>query len=227
MRSMLFLTGIDEMLEKYNKSFSGKLVFGAEQNLGMYSVDDLYYFLKYPIKNERYKYLNSGTLIGPVSKGIKLFETLGIDNEKIKMDQVGIIRHFTTFPNQDIVVDSAQELFAVNGGRAGLELSDYTIKNDRIYSNITQNWPSLLHVPGKFFIGLDQLSKQLGFMDSIPEYTKAEEKAYLAAKKDHELCDRLGIENYTLRLIKNWTTNGLIVLALYLIIKFCFGLIVT
>ena len=113
----------------------------------------------------------------------------------------------------------------MNGGRAGLELTDYTIKNNRLYSTQTDSWPTLLHVPGKFFIGLDQLSKQLGFMDSIPTYTKAEEKAYLAAKKDHELCDRLGIENYTLRLIKNWTTNGLVIAFVYFIVRFCLNLI--
>ena len=223
---IIFLTGEQEIREKYFKYYEGEFLLGAEQNFGMYSFDDLYYFLKYPVKNNRFKYLNAGTMMGPVNKGIQLLETLGVTNEKQASDQMDMIRYLVKNPTA-FKLDHDHHIFGVNGGRAGLELTDYTIKNDRLYSNITQNWPSLLHVPGKFFIGLDQLSKQLGFMDSIPEYTKAEEKAYLAAKKDHELCDRLGIENYTLRLIKNWTTNGLIVLALYLIIKFCFGLIVT
>ena len=62
------------------------------------------------------------------------------------------------------------------------------------------------------FIGLDQLSYKLGLMEAIPVYSKSEEKAYLAAKKDHTLCDRFGIENYVFRITKNWIINiGIIV----------------
>ena len=63
-------------------------LLGAEQNFGMYSFDDLYYFLKYPVKNNRFKYLNAGTMMGPVNKGIQLLETLGVTNEKQASDQM-------------------------------------------------------------------------------------------------------------------------------------------
>ena len=71
-----------------------------------------------------------------------------------------------------------------------------------MYSTQTDSLPTLLHVPGKFFIGLDEIAIQLGYMDKAPDYTKEEKLAYKAAKRDHEICEKLGIENYVFRLVK-------------------------
>ena len=59
-------------------------------------------------------------------------------------------------------------------------------------------------------------------MEAIPAYSKSEEKAYLAAKKDHSLCDRFGIENYVFRITKNWIINIGIIVSIFLIARFCF-----
>lgn len=218
---VIFLTGEEEMRQKYFEHFEGEFLLGAEQNLGMYSFDDLFYFLKYPIKNKRFKYLNAGTMMGPVKKGIQLLEELGVENEAQRSDQMDMIRYFTKHPTA-FALDENHHIFGVNGGRAGLELDDYSIKDGRLYSNPTKTWPALLHVPGKFFIGLDRISKTLGFMSHTPTYSKEEKKAYKTAQKEHGLIDRLGIENYTFRLIKNWSINGLIAVIIFATFKVFF-----
>ena len=88
-----------------------------------------------------------------------------------------------------------------------------------MYSTQTDSLPTLLHVPGKFFIGLDEIAIQLGYMDKAPDYAKEEKLAYKAAKRDHEICEKLGIENYVFRLIKNWTINIGILFILILIFQ--------
>ena len=128
------------------------------------------------------------------------------------------IRYFTKHPNK-ITVDYSHELFAVNGGRAGLENQDYEVKKNRIFSTKTNTWPILFHVPGKFFVGLDNIAHQLGYMNTIPKYTKKEMKWLQTSKRDHIICDRLGIDNYKLRLIKNWGVNSVIIFAIYILFK--------
>ena len=44
-------------------------------------------------------------------------------------------------------------------------------------------------------------------MQDIPSYTTAELKRYNAAKREHALCEKLGLEPYLFRLIKNWSFN--------------------
>ena len=84
------------MYQKYKEYYNDQLVFGAEQNLGMYRIDDIYYFLKYPIKNKRFKYLNAGTVMGPVKKARELFEFFGLI---MKKKNVIKFRLFNTLPN--------------------------------------------------------------------------------------------------------------------------------
>ena len=216
---VIFLANEEEILKKYNTFYKNELVFGGEQNLGMYSFDDIIQFFKYPLKKTRFKYLNSGTIIGPVYKAINLFEEVGLDCHKKRMDQPDLIRHYVKNP-KDLKIDSNHHLFGVNGGRAGLEKTDYTIKNDRLFSKITNTWPVLFHVPGKFFIGLDILAKSLGFMETIPNYSKNEIKTYNAVRIEHKFCHFFRIENYVYRLIKNWTFNLLYIAALYLLVRY-------
>jgi hypothetical protein len=209
---VIFLAGEKEIHKKYTTHYDGQFLLGAEQNLGMYAIDDLYYFFKYPIKNQRFKYLNAGTMMGPVKKGIALLETLGI-NEHQASDQMDMIRYFTKNKTA-FSLDHHHHIFGVNGGRAGLESRDYKIQNNRLYSVPTDTWPTLLHVPGKFFIGLDAIANELGFMSRTPDYSKKEQKAYAVAKREHTICDRWGIENYIFRIIKNWMINIGIILTL-------------
>ena len=169
---VIFLSGKDELLEKYHQYYNGQLVYGAEHNFGMYSFDDIYYYLKYPVKKStnQARYLNTGTIMGKISDGLKIFEAIVL-NSANKSDQMDTIRYFCN-NNSIISVDQDQWLFGVNGGRAGLEDQDYEIKNNRLYAKKTDNWPSLFHVPGKFFIGLDKIAYELGYMNSLPSYTE-------------------------------------------------------
>ena len=61
---------------------------------------------------------------------------------------------------------------------------------------------------------------QLGFMSEIPVYSQKEIKWYNDSKKEHILCDKLKLENYVLRLIKNWAVNFSIVAVVVLLIKY-------
>tara|TARA_E500000178_G_C17007347_1_gene748803 strand:- start:758 stop:1660 length:903 start_codon:yes stop_codon:yes gene_type:complete len=201
---VIFLANEEEIFNKYRSHYKDELVFGGEQNLGMYTFDDVIQFFKYPLKKTRFKYLNSGTIMGPVYKAINLFEEVGLDCHKQVMDQPDLIRHFVKNP-QDLTIDSQHHLFGVNGGRAGLETKDYQLRNNRLYSTHTDTWPVLFHVPGKFFIGLDEFSHKLGFMDKIPTYTKKELKSYNSSKVEHKICDFLSIENYLYRIVKNYS----------------------
>lgn len=221
---VIFLTGEDEIYDTYIKHYNDELVFGGEQNLGMYSFDDIIQFFRYPIKKRQFKYLNSGSIMGPVYKGVNLFEDVGLDCHLKMMDQPDLIRHFQKNPN-DLTIDTQHYLFGVNGGRAGLETKDYDIQNNRLYSVKTKTWPILLHVPGKYFIGLDRLSKKLGFMKHLPSYSKQEINRYKIATIEHTLCDFLHIENYILRLVKNWSINitlGIILYYLFYVISIYF-----
>ena len=48
---VIFLCDENEILEKYKTYYNDELVFGGEQNLGMYAFDDLYQFFRYPLKH--------------------------------------------------------------------------------------------------------------------------------------------------------------------------------
>ena len=217
------LTNTKEFITTYQTHYNNQLVYGGEQNLGMYSFDDIRYFFNYPIKKTRYKYLNSGTIMGPINKGLELFNNIGL-NAANKSDQMDSIRYFTKHPNA-LTIDTNHYLFAVNGGRAGLESIDYTIKNNRLFSTPTQTWPALLHVPGKFFIGLDAIAHELGCMPIIPTYSANETKRFKTTQKEHQLCNKLDIENYIHRLIKNWTINLAILGIVIVLIRFIMGLL--
>ena len=218
---VIFLTDANEIREKYLRLYDGHVLFGAETNFGMYSADDLYYYLKNPIKTGEYRFLNAGTIMGPVAKALSLYEQIGISKE-FKSDQMETIRYYCKNPN-GIKLDQTQDIIAVNGGRAGLESVDYEIKNNRIYAHQTNNWPCLLHVPGKFFIGLDQLSQSLGYMDHLPEYSLDEQKNYQSAAITHKRCRRVGLDPYQYRLIKNWVPIILLILCMALGIQTIFN----
>ena len=78
-------------------------------------------------------------------------------------------------------------------------------------------------MPGKFFIGLDQLSQSLGYMDHIPEYSKDAQKNYQSAAITHKRCRRVGLDPYQYRLIKNWVPIILLLLCMALGIQTIFN----
>ena len=216
---VIFLKSEDAILNAYTTYYKDKLVYGAEQNFGMYSFDDLFYYLKYPIKNVPMRYLNAGTIMGPAKLALDCYNDIGL-SAKQTSDQMDTIRYFVKNP-EHITVDHRHELFGVNGGRAGLEYNDYEIREGKLYSKRTDTWPCLLHIPGKFFTGLDSISYKLGFMDQFPIYTKKELDWRRSQLKDHKICDQLTIDNYKLRLIKNYLNLVILTsIAMSIIFKF-------
>ena len=94
---VIFLANEVEILDTYNRHYHQQLVYGGEQNFGMYSFDDIYYFFKYPIKKEQYKYLNAGTFMGPVGAALDLYSKIGLKQSQ-KSDQMDTIRYFCNHP---------------------------------------------------------------------------------------------------------------------------------
>lgn len=220
---VIFLTGISELLETYRSHYDGALVFGAERNFGMYSWDDLYQYLRYPIKGKFFRFLNSGTIMGPVKKGIDLYDGFTMKPTD-KMDQLRTIRYFIKNPKA-LVLDCDHRLFGVTGGRIGLEEQDYRLENGRLYSVPTDSWPCVFHVPGKFFPVLDSIAYRLGFMDRLPLYKKAELLWLESQRKDNRRCATLGWDPYVYRLVKQWLLNLLYVGLLVVLFQFVLNLI--
>lgn len=217
---VIFLGNEDEILAKYLKFYDGKLLYGAEANFGMYSGDDLLYFLRYPLKSGRHRYLNAGTIMGRAGHALGIYEKIGL-TESQRSDQMDTIRYFVRNP-EEISVDFRQEVFGVNGGRAGLEDEDYEIREGRLYARYSDCFPAVFHVPGKHFIGFDKIAYALGFMDDIPEYSSAEQKRFSGFRRDHLICDRLCLDPYVFRLIKNWGIILVILGGLFLLGRFIF-----
>jgi len=214
---VIFLTGQDEILTCYNTDYQGDLVFGAERNFGMYSWDDLYQYLRYPVKGSFYRFLNSGTIMGPVQKAIDLYSGFTMKPTD-KMDQLRTIRYFIKHP-ETLVLDTTHTLFGVTGGRVGLEEDDYRIENGRLYAVQTDSWPCIFHVPGKFFPILDSISYRLGVMDRLPLYTRQELTWLAAQSTDNRRCAKLGWDPYVFRLVKQWIMNLIYIAALVGLVK--------
>ena len=115
---VIFLTDANEIQEKYLRLYDGQVLFGAETNFGMYSADDLYYYLKNPIKTGEYRFLNAGTIMGPVSKAaLSLYEQIGISKE-FKSDQMETIRYYCKNPNGLNLIKLKTSLLSMGSSRS-------------------------------------------------------------------------------------------------------------
>ena len=214
---VIFLTDASAIVSTYQDHYEGQVVYGAERNFGMYSWDDLWSYWRYPVKNSFFRFLNAGTFMGPVGKIRKIYQEIGLKRDQ-KSDQMDTIRYFIKNPHR-LTVDTRHSLFAVTGGRVGLQDIDYRIEKNRLYSVQTNSFPCVFHVPGKFFPILDSIAYRLGIMNDFPQYSAQELKWLSQQSKDNRLCDRLGLEPYIVRLIKQWSLNFIYLAVLFLFIQ--------
>ena len=213
----LFVAPETRFREKFAE-FKRPIVFGAEQNLGVRGNDVLWTwqfmptYLRYPSSPTPYRFLNAGGFMGEAKSLLDLFDQVPIE-ANTPSDQTVFTQHYARNPDL-LDLDRHQEIFACNGGRAGLEDSDYTVLPDGdILNEITKTHPCIVHIPGVARKGLGDIISALGLEDpSGPAPTYAEISRAMVWR--HRIVDFLGIDNFTLRAIE---ANLLVLLILSII----------
>ena len=164
------------------------IVFGAEHHVLSSSFS---HFLKnlfiYPKSPTSYRYVNAGTFAGYIGALLDLFNTA--ISTSCRDDQIAFSNFFIKNPKA-LYPDYEQKLFTCNGGRGGLEEKDYQLKNKKLVATKTNQYPKILHIPGKVFIPLDNITQKLG----IPYEAKHEQFDYdnlTILKKVNQKPDRL------------------------------------
>lgn len=155
----LFLASPDK-IESAFRSFNHPFVMSAEQNFSMKSNSlffywiNLFYWLKYPKKYPKpYRYINAGSFVGEAGYMLNLFNELPLD-AATPSDQTIFHKYYTDHADA-IRLDHTHLIFTCNGGRSGLEETDYTIRDNQLVHPRTGSTPCILHVPGKNRTGLE------------------------------------------------------------------------
>lgn len=160
-RDVLFMDGLESILEEYNKSYYGKLVFNGEDsesdgatsdkalNIERYS-GSIDHRSSLPYKSTgKYKYLNSGCFIGPIDtlihsmeKAFKFKDKWGGNVDQGPMEEV-------YFESDNIVVDEECRIFQVlSENESGGVNYDLIYKGNKPYNRRYGTYPKILHGAG-------------------------------------------------------------------------------
>ena len=139
------------------------IVFSADQTFffaGM--AGELEYGARYPRAPTAYRFLNSGSLVGPAPELLRLVDAVvgryvhcdGCAWDRVS-DQTLFHRHLvdaTTdaagrLSGPPIALDHFQELFGNTGGRE--YKADFGVLGGRLHNRHTDTFPAVLHCPGK------------------------------------------------------------------------------
>ena len=201
----LFVASEQRFKEKFSK-FDRPVVFGAEQNLGVRGNDVFWTwqfmptYLRYPKSPTPYRFLNAGGFMGRAQSLIDLFDPLPIEADT-RSDQTIFSRYYARNPDL-LDLDRHQEIFACNGGRAGLEASDYTVLPDsEIRNEVTGTHPCIVHIPGIARAGLGEITSALGF-EGPSETAPTHDEIPAVMLWRNRIVAFLGIDNFTLRAIE-------------------------
>ena len=210
----LFVAPESRFMERFAE-FDRPVVFGAEQNLGVRGNDVFWTwqfmptYLRYPKSPTPYRFLNAGGFMGETQSLLDLFDQVPIE-ASTRSDQTVFTQHYARNPGL-IDLDRQQEIFACNGGRAGLEGSDFTVlPNGEIRNEVTKTRPCIVHIPGVARKGLGDIISGLGFEDPSGAPRNYPEISQVMIWR-HRIVDFLGIDNFTLRAVE---ANLLILLIL-------------
>ncbi|XWV25563.1 hypothetical protein QJ856_gp0191 [Tupanvirus deep ocean] len=147
------LAGKNEIIDKFNKLCGpGNILFSSE----VYCWPDGNLANEYPVVNTKYKYLNSGSIIGYRDNIYNL-----IKNGKVKDDDDDQL-FFTLkyLAGEKIILDHKCELFqALNGSR-----NDIVIHKNRIYNKYTNSYPVFVHGNGPSKLFLNHIENYLETM---------------------------------------------------------------
>lgn len=126
----------EEILDKYQKIASGKVLFSSE----LYCWPDKSLANTYPHTDNKYKFLNSGTIMGYRNDIYNIIKEEPIkDNED---DQLFFTKKYLSGKN--IILDHNCEIFQTINGAS----QDLSIFKNRIYNKYTNSYPIFLHGNG-------------------------------------------------------------------------------
>lgn len=181
---VIFLSDTEKILNQF-LNFKTQILFAAEYNFGFHPDYNPFKkhltYLNYPKSNTLYRFLNAGTFIGYRDALVSLFDQLNL-SENDYCDQGIFSTAFSKKPSL-LTLDYNQKIFSCNGGRGSLEDKDYCIKDRKLFAIQTQNYPCILHIPGKLFQPLDQISNALNYTHYKGAYSSEEIQYYMNAKK--------------------------------------------
>ncbi|XWV26902.1 putative procollagen-lysine [Tupanvirus soda lake] len=148
------LAGKNEIIDKFNKLCGQEnILFSSE----VYCWPDENLANKYPVINTKYKYLNSGSIIGYRDNIYNLIKNGSVkDNDD---DQL----YFTLkyLAGEKIILDHKCELFqALNGSR-----NDIVIHKNRVYNKYTNSYPVFVHGNGPSKLFLNHIEN---YLETVP-----------------------------------------------------------
>lgn len=158
----VFLCGPDEIVRKYHES-GVDFLCSAEQNL---KISDGFWnrlriWWRFPAYPKPYRFVNSGTYVGKAGALLAVWSEQDFDRmDRVGCDQATLNWYYAHHPDA-FTLDARQRIFAVTGGRSGLEALDYAVEDGRLRSRVTGEWPCILHCPGKNYAGLEALIDRL------------------------------------------------------------------
>lgn len=196
---VVFLAGADEIETKF-KSFAHPLVVSTEQNC---NVDGgllvrFPVWLRYPKGTPPYRFINTGSFLGNAGYMRALLRDLEV--RPTDCEQTKLNRYFTTHRDA-IALDYQHQIFTCTAGRTGLEEQDYRLEGERLRNTVTGSLPSVLHCPGKNYIGLEKLIAPLPIAGKPYRPTKSEVKSYRKSRLINRLNASIYPDNFLFHLV--------------------------
>lgn len=209
---VLFLRDPSDLEDTF-RSFDRPVVFSTEGYFKFIDFSKAWYWLNYPKGRKPFaigRYLNAGCFIGKAGPLLRVFEQLPVE-ETTECDQTVLSKHFIAHP-EDLTLDYGQRIFATTSAREGFEIGDFSIADDRLRQNLTGTYPYVLHFPGRNRVGLDLVSRQLGYQ-GVP-VLEEDRVRYRRDHRNNRFAFALGIDQYGRHLVEATAKLGLILLVL-------------
>lgn len=135
-----FLGGIDEIERVYNETAGDRILFSAELNCW----PEAMLAGQYPVCESRWRYLNSGSYMGPINSLLAMFKQ---DPPEFSMDdQLYFTDIYLGDPQGAIILDTGCNLFQTTAFCYGNEF-DY--KDGRLINNHMSTTPVIIHGNGR------------------------------------------------------------------------------
>lgn len=172
----------EEILSKYHKICvsADTILFSAE----VYCWPDKSLDKAYPKIDNKYKYLNSGCLMGYSQNIYQLIENSEIRDDDD--DQLFLTQKFLTLSQTKIKLDHNCELFQTLNGSKG----DVVLHRNRIYNKYTKTFPVFIHGNGPSKSLLNHFENYLGQINVYVEPKPIEPKVFFAFYIDSNNIDK-------------------------------------
>lgn len=146
---VIFLSGIEEIEKKYANNWPDKIVFSAELNCWPCAeLSD-----RYPPSDSLWRYLNSGSYMGPIARLLDLFKEYP---PVFEMDDQLYFTKILLNQQSPIMLDTNCSLFQTT---AFCYNNEYGAEGARLVNNLTGTMPVVIHGNGR--TPMDQVYKIL------------------------------------------------------------------